>query len=395
MDRIAPFDADRCTQCGICLETCPVLHLSPSEAKVAVKLRAKGKGRAVDQCTSCFTCNFTCPNQANPAAAMLEIWHERAKERGFPARAQYFTPDHMPNFRTYVIDRMPKIQQQMIRSWADDTPCDEILFPGCNVISAPHLMQTKLVKGMNIRGSLDLCCGEMYFRTGQKEMVEKTAQRIAAWQEKIGFKKMVIPCTAGMNMFTNVLPKYGLNRTFEVESLYAVLLRKFKSGELQVLNPLRMTVTVQDSCHGKFFGDEYMDIPRKLLGLCGVKIVESRYSREKMLCCGIGGGFSHQASYHPVPMSRSTLRTLWEARKTGANAIATYCAGCMQMLSSGKLMLPTRMGIYHLIELLQYAIGERSLHPLRRNTATMFQGVVRHQLPLVMSRARYFPTRES
>ena len=392
MDLFADFDAERCTQCGECFHQCPVMHLPVNVAKAEIaRLLAGEKTRIVEKkCTSCFSCNLICPEQCNPAQAIIDLWHIRSQRDGIPVRAMYYIPDSALNFRTYVLNRMPADEKALVRSWEDTTPCEEIFYPGCNIITVPYLTRTKLLEGMNIRGSLDLCCGETYYRTGQYELVEKAANRLQQWHDKLGFKRMIIACTAGRNMFTNVLPKFGVKPDFEVQHLLPLLLERFEKGEFEIVRSLNMKVTVQESCYGKFFGDDYMDIPRKLLQIAGATVIEEDLCRQNALCCGIAGGFSYASSYNPTDITFATMKTLGLAKKTGAQAIAAYCAGCLQMLTVGQILIPNRMPVYHILELLQMAIGEQPERRHKSRARTMFKGVAIHQFPKVVSRKRFF-----
>ena len=390
-DYFHPFRPDLCVQCGECFHRCPVMHLPLDLAKAESVRLARGEETRVvlQKCTSCFACNFICPNGCNPAQRIIEIWHQKSVERGLPVRALYFTPQSPLNFRTYVVERLPEDEKALINSWKDESPCEEVFYPGCNVITVPYITRTRLLNGMNIRGSLDLCCGETYYRTGQYELLERSASRLAAWHRRLNFKRMIIPCTAGRNMFTNILPRFGFKLDFEIEHMLPWLLRRIESGVIPIVSPLNMTATVQDSCYGKMFGKDYLDVPRKLLESIGVKVVEEDLCRENALCCGIGGGFSHASGYHPWDITLATLRSLRLASRTRAQALAVYCAGCLQMLTVGQIVYPNRMPIYHILELLQMATGER---PLRRHKARgrlMFSGVVRHQFPQSVSRKRF------
>jgi len=134
-----------------------------------------------------------------------------------------------------------------------------------------------------------------------------------------------------------------------------------------------------------------MEQPRELLARLGVRVVEQPLHGDRALCCGIAGGFSPTSAFHPADVTRATLRALQEARRTGADAIATYCAGCLQMLPMGQLADPrSRQPVYHLLELLQMALGEPVLGmgEKRRRAATMLAGVTRHQGPALLSRRR-------
>ncbi len=392
MDLFDRFNAEECTLCGECFHQCPVMHLPLEVAKAEIVRLTSGQDteHVLQKCTSCFACNLICPEGLNPTQAILDVWHEKSVRRGLPIRALYYTPDSKLNFRTYVLDRLPRDEKALVESWEDSSPCDEVFYPGCNVITVPYLTQTRLLDGMNIRGSLKLCCGETYYRTGQYEMVERAAKRLEDWHQKLGFKKMVIPCTAGYNMFTNVLPKFGLKLDFEVRPMLPWLLERIERGEIEIARPLNMTVTIQESCYGKLFGDEYMDVPRRLLEKAGATVKEEDLCREQALCCGIGGGFSYSSSYHPWNITLATIRTLRLARKTKAQALAVYCAGCLQMLTVGQIVYPNRIPVYHILELLQIATGEVPARRHKARSRSMFKGVVINQFPKVFLRKRFY-----
>ena len=392
MDLFDKFNAEKCTLCGECFHQCPVMQLPLDVAKAEIERLVNGEEtkHVLQKCTSCFACNFICPEGCNPAQRILDVWHEKSVHEGIPIRAMYYTPDSTLNFRTYVLDRLPEDEKALVKSWEDVSPCDEVFYPGCNVITVPYLTRTKLLDGVNIRGSLNLCCGETYYRTGQYEMAERAAKRLETWCKQLGFKRMIVPCTAGRNMFTNVLPKFGVKFDFEIQHMLPWILEKIEKGEVQITNPLNMTVTIQESCYGKFFGDEYMDVPRRLLEKAGARVVEEDLCREKALCCGIAGGFSYTSGYNPWDITLATIRTLRLAKRTRAQALAVYCAGCLQMLTVGQVVYPNRMPIYHILELLQIAIGEKPERRHKQRARTMFRGVAINQFPKVLSRKRFF-----
>ncbi len=147
------FSRDRCTRCGRCFEECPVMHLPPEKAKqeMARLLNGETTTDVLRRCTSCHSCNIICPEGANPMRLILDTWHERYLKEGMPARALYFTPHNRPNFRTYALDRLPDDEKALLKKWDDDSPCEEILYPGCNVITAPYLTMSRIFDGLEIR----------------------------------------------------------------------------------------------------------------------------------------------------------------------------------------------------------------------------------------------------
>lgn len=395
IDLLKPYDPDTCEVCGRCFSNCPVMALPQHEARAEMtRLRAKQPTQKVlNNCTTCFACVQGCPSHNNPTRLVLDTWNEKVRQDGLPARAEYFLPDSRPNFRTYVVDRLPADEKALVDQWADDTCCEEVMFPGCNWITAPFLAQTKLLEGIEIRGRLDLCCGETLFRTGLFDTARAQAEKVLEYYSKLGVKRLIIPCTAGLNMFTKVFPQvFGLHPPFEVRHLLYWLEERLASGAIQPQHPLNLTATLQDSCYGRFFGEAFMDLPRKILSRLGVRVVEEELCRDRALCCGIGGGFSPASGYHPWDITRSAFRSLQLAQHTGAEAVAVYCAGCLQMLSLAQLVSPVgRAPVYHLMELLQMSIDEVPVHRTRSRAWMTFKGVLRYQVPKLLTRRRIFP----
>lgn len=384
--------AESCELCGDCLVFCPVMHLSGARARREIeKLRAGEDSLVLTRCTTCLDCEFTCRNGCAPGALIQSRFSETVARQGLPERARYFLPHSRPNFRTHVMDRASDEEKELVRRFADMTPAEEVCYPGCNMIATPLLTQTKALEGLDIRGSLEQCCGEMYFRMGLFDQLRQVAKKTQAYFDALGSRKVTILCTAGYYIFTRVLPEFGADFSFEMEPYLSLLKRRLDSGELTFKKPLNMRVTVQDSCYGKQFGDEYLDLPREILTRAGAEVVEMENSRECMLCCGIGGGFSPVSAYNPLRLTASTLKTMRVARKSGADAVVTYCSGCLQMFSTGAVAYPMALPAYHLLELVELALGE-SPKPFHDTFGKrMLSGILRNQLPAMLTSKRFLP----
>jgi Fe-S oxidoreductase len=388
-----PFDRERCTLCGDCLTRCPVMGLPLERAKREMeRLLAGGDSPVLRACTSCLACNLFCPENCRPANLILDRWHEAYLREGLPARAAYFLPHARPNFRTDIIARLAADERQAVAHWRQAGPAREFLFSGCNLITAPYLTFSRLFEGIEIRGGLDYCCGEMLFRMGLYEHVEQVARRLRHWFDQLGAERVYLVCTAGLNMLRNVLPQFGGGwpGTTRIEFLpyLEVVLARLKSGDLGPVRQLGLTVTVQDSCHSRALDPGFADLPRRVLAAIGVEVREAPHSRDEQLCCGIGGGFSHGSAYHPLDLLRSARQTSRDHRRVDAGTTCVYCAGCLEMVSVARFADPNRRPVYHLLELVQQAIGET---PRRRQAVLARQflvGTVHRQFPRLLSRER-------
>ena len=387
-----PFDRERCTVCGECFHRCPVMHLPLDRAKREMaRLLAGEDSPVLRKCTSCQACNLFCPEGCRPANLILDRWHEAYQQRGLPARAAYFLPHAQPNFRTDIIARLPDAERAAVTRWREGGPAREFLYSGCNLITTPYLTFSRLFDGVEIRGGLDYCCGEMLFRMGLYEALEQVAQRLTLWFRRLEAERVYLVCVAGLNMLRNVLPQFGADFSgIQFAPYQRVILERLESGDLGGIRSLEMGVTVQDSCHTRVVEPDFGDLPRCILDLIGVEVREAPHHGDEQLCCGIGGGFSHASAYHPVDLLLSARNTSHDHRRQPADATCVYCSGCLEMTSVARYADPNRRPVYHLLELVQMAIGEA---PQRRQGALARQflvGTVRRQFPRLLSRERFW-----
>lgn len=387
-----PFDRARCTLCGQCLHRCPVMHLPLARARQEMERLLAGQDSPVLRaCTSCLACNLFCPEDCRPANLILDRWHEAYLQEGLPARAAYFLPHARPNFRTEVLARMPPGERETVARWRRNEPAHEFLYPGCNLITTPYLTFSRLFEGIEVRGGLDYCCGEMLFRMGLYEALEQVAHRLTEWFHHLQARRVYLVCTAGLNMLRNILPQFGADFAgIEFLPYLQVVLDRLQSGDLGAIRPLEWTVTLQDSCHTRVVEPDLARLPRRVLAAIGVETRQTPHSRETQLCCGIGGGFSHASAYHPFALLLSARATSRDHRRVPAGATCVYCSGCLEMMSVARFADPNRRPVVHLLELLQWAIGET---PRRRQGTLARQfiwGTVRHQFPRLLSRQRFW-----
>jgi Fe-S oxidoreductase len=393
-----PFDAERCKQCGDCFRLCPVMGLNTNQAQEAIRQlidlaagRTTRLPRPLRACTSCLACNQICPQDCRPANLILDLWHRAYLEEGLPARAAYFLPHTRPNFRTDILAHLPADERRAVASWQNGGPAGEFLYAGCNLITTPYLTFSRLFDGLEIRGGLDYCCGEMLFRMGLYEAVEQVARRLTLWFRRLGARRVYLVCTAGLNMLRNVLPQFGADFDgIEFLPFQQLALERLQAGELGAVAPLERTVTVQDSCHSRTLEPGFADLPRTVLAAVGVRVAEAPHHRDDQLCCGIGGGFAHSSAYNPFRLLLSARTVSRDQRRTRAEATCVYCSGCLEMLSVARYSDPNRRPVFHLLELVQMAIGET---PRRRQgvlAAQFVAGTVRRQFPRLLSTQRFW-----
>ncbi len=382
-----PFDDEKCTRCGECLSRCPVMTLPLGQAKQEIEALIrygqqpealnKSTEKVLRVCTSCFACNLLCPEDCRPTNLFLDIWYQEYKRHGLPERARYFMPHSRPNFHTVLTDRFTEEEQASLRAWASMAPVESFFYPGCNLLTRPSLVKSGLFTDLPVRGGFEYCCGEMYFRMGLYDQVEQVATRCTRYFRALGAKTVYLSCTAGLNMFTRVLPQYGADFSgISFVPFLRYLYERLVSGDLPVVKRFDgRTITLQDSCHAKIYEEGFDAWPRKILTLLGFRVVEAPKHGPDALCCGIGSGFSHGSSYAKTALLAGQRACLRNLKGAPADFIAVYCAGCLEMLalseSGGK--------IWHILELVQEATGEHPEGKHRDASFKLAMGVLRNQ----------------
>ena len=358
------FNEDVCDRCGDCLVKCPVIHLSQAEAQREIGRLIEGEESkmVLEHCSTCFACNYICTKGANPYGLILFRWFERYERKGLPKRGVMALPLSPGNYFQALMQKAPSDEQRVLREWNDLSRPElaskpQVMFAGCNLKMAPYYTFSSLYDDLPIFTEPDLCCGEVYFRMGILDKAESQAHYLEERYRALNLKRIIYFCLAGYNMMQNVLPQYfGVSFDFDKVYLLDYLCQKLERGEIKIQHGTSGTVTVHDPCHAKTLGPHYMDMPRRLLDELGYSVLEMEHNRELALCCGFGNGAGR---YSPVDIIAWSLRRLGEARKTEAQMIVTYCSVCQLYLSVARKLYPKAPPVYHILDLLQMAIGEK------------------------------------
>jgi len=389
-ERCAYFDYQRCDLCGECLSRCRYLGLTPGEAKEEMRRLVEGEPTRVvhRRCVSCYACDAFCSRGCRPYELIISQWHRRYRERGLPVRASYLMPASHPNFRTDLVRAMSPRERELLRRWRETPPEGGlVLYPGCNALALPHLLDAPFLEEVIISGDFDLCCGEMYFRMGLFDVVEQVAERLTDYYRGRDIGTMLFVCPAGLNMFRNVLPGlFGAEFSFRTRYLGEYIWEKVERGELRLTKRLSRRVAVHDSCHGRILGEEVQGTARRLYAAMGLDLVELAPRPAEGLCCGMAAGCNR---YRPEDMYRAAVMELREAARTGADELAVYCGGCQLTLSLMRWLYPTRQPVRHLLEYLKEATGAPVTYPASRRSLRMLGNITVKALPKLPSRRTY------
>ena len=143
-------------------------------------------------------------------------------------------------------------------------------------------------------------------------------------------RKIVVTCAHCYNTFKNEYPELGGN--YQVVHHTQLLNQLVRENRLQpVASGQGRQVTYHDPCflgrHNKVF-----EAPRELIGASGANLVEMPRNKNTGFCCGAGGA---RMWMEETIGQRINVNRTEEAVATGASAIAIGCPFCKTMMSDG------------------------------------------------------------
>jgi len=370
MKRTSGFKEDLCNLCGICFHECPVLELPIDEAKAEMKLLIDGKKTlyVLQRCNTCFSCNIYCPQNANPYQLILERWNDLYKERGAPPLYYFVCPTEDRNIWQLLNLFLSNREKRWIYKWMHYIPKNEdtVLLIGNYTHLLPFIIgDSKLLDYFKPIDRIDQWEGGAYlYQGGYLDIVQRIAERTKRDFDGWGVKNVVATLDAVEYIFNEVHPKeMGVNHDQKFVNFNHWLLDAINSGQMNLQNQLNMTVTVHDNCYSKAAGG-YWEDPRTILEKCGCKILEMKHIKKDSLCCGFGAGASWVKNISlPFDMISEGVKKFKEAEETGAEALITYCAGCLYLMWATKELLRSKIDLYHIIEIVRMAMGEELNYP--------------------------------
>jgi len=369
--RISGFREDLCNLCGVCLHLCPVLELPIEAAKKEIKALIEGKKShyVLSNCNTCFSCNLYCPQNANPYQLILERWNDLYKKRAAPPLYRFVCPTKQSNIWQLLNIFLSNQEKRWIYNWMhyipkpDDTP----LLIGNYTHLFPFIIGgSKLLDNFKPIDRIDQWEGGAYlYQGGYLDVVQRIAQRTKKEFDIWGVKNVVACLDAVEYIFKEVHPKeMGVNHSQNFINFNQWLLDNIISGEIKLKNQINMTVTVHDNCYSKALRGNYWEVPREILKRCGCQIFEMKHNRKDSLCCGFGSGASWIKNISIIfDIISEGMKKFKEAEETKTKALISYCGGCIYLLWATRELLRSKIDIFHVIEIIRMAIGEKLNYP--------------------------------
>jgi Fe-S oxidoreductase len=185
------------------------------------------------------------------------------------------------------------------------------------------------VAGVNfaVLGPAETCTGDPARRIGNEFVYSMLAQQNIETLNEAGARKIVASCPHCFNTIANEYPQLGGN--YEVIHHTQLLASLLADGKIKPVHPVDEKITYHDPC---FLGrhNRVFTAPREIMEqVPGVRAQEMHRCKERGFCCGAGGA---RMWMEERIGKRINIERIDEALGTDPDTISTGCPYCMVML---------------------------------------------------------------
>ncbi len=308
------INSGKCIKCKLCQKECEFLRKYGKPKDIADSYNPSDKKyQAMPfECSLCQLCAAVCPVKINPADMFLEMRRESVHlgHGKFPEHSGILGYEKRGTSKRYTYYALP-------------LDCDTIFFPGCTLPGTRPDKVIKLYEHLKkAKPSLGIvldCCTKPSYDLGREKHFKTMFQEMSDFLIRNGIKTVLVACPNCYKLFK----LHG--KAFNVKTVYEVI----ASNGLPTGENISGTISVHDPCAVRY-EDNIHSAVRAITLKKGLKIEEVPHSKTKTLCCGEGGS---------VGCLNPDLAQRWgKLRKSETNGkrIITYCAGCVNFLSSSQ-----------------------------------------------------------
>ena len=340
-----------CFQCGLCDAVCPWNKVRPFSMRKIIREAAFGlteiEGEDIWRCTTCGTCPAQCPRGVKQIDVSVALRRVATEYDVFPASVK-----SARTARASLISEGNPLQGERKKraDWAKDLSVktyaegmEVLYFVGCYLSYDPRMKKVATATAnilkkagveFGILGDQESCCGESIRKTGSEQVFKDLARKNIKTFIDNGVKKIIVSSPHCFHTFKNEYPEFMVN--FEIVHMSQYILELINDGRLSLKGEFPQRVTYHDPCYLGRHNNVY-DEPRDLLKkIEGLELVEMEDSRKKSLCCGGGGGRIWMDTPREDRFSDIRLK---QARKVGAQILATACPYCITNFEESRLNL--------------------------------------------------------
>jgi Fe-S oxidoreductase len=178
-----------------------------------------------------------------------------------------------------------------------------------------------------VLGPMEACTGDPARRLGMEFVYQMLAQQNVETLNDAGVTKIVASCPHCFNTLANEYPQLGGN--YDVIHHTQLLARLVDEGRLTPVTPIEENITYHDPCflgrHNKIYRQ-----PREIMAkVPGVSTREMHRCKERGFCCGAGGA---RMWMEERIGKRVNTERVDEALLTDPDKVSTACPFCLVML---------------------------------------------------------------
>ncbi|MBG0826732.1 (Fe-S)-binding protein [Planomonospora sp. ID67723] len=295
-------------------------------------------------CTNCGACVEQCPVDIEHIDHILDMRRYQVMvESNFPSEAGVMVKNLENKGNPWGMSEMKRadwieeldFEVQLIdEKMPEDT--EYLFWVGCAgaledrakkttkaVAELLHIADVKFA----VLGPMEACTGDPARRLGMEFLFNMLAQQNIETLNEAGVKKIVATCPHCFNTLANEYPQLG--GTYEVVHHTQLLAKLVDEGRLVPVTPIEEKITYHDPCflgrHNKVYSQ-----PRDIMAkVPGVKTQEMHRHKDRGFCCGAGGA---RMWMEERLGKRINTERVDEALTTDPDTISTACPFCLVML---------------------------------------------------------------
>jgi heterodisulfide reductase subunit D len=378
-------EIDACTQCGECLDCCPVQQvtqnpeISPPEKirmfrefiKATDSLRAKILGanqidrkiledftRAVFECTTCGACGQNCTVGIHTQRLWPMLRKEMVRrglgpigpQKDMPAAIQKtgnpYNKPALERYSPWFPDNVRVAEKAPIAYYAGCTGAYEAQ----PMVKGDVLVLQAIGDPFTMLPPEDeICCGFPLFITGQHDMLEDLVKRLVEAYRARDVRTLVCSCPCCVNIMARDWPVYyGKELPFRIRHITQVVADAFASGRLKIETELKERIIYHDPCYlsrGVGITEEPRDV---LKNIPGIELLEFDSNRMNSRCCGAGGAARKVFHENATAMGRLTID---EAVRKKADKLILSCPACYGKVNEAMQEHDKKIPIVDIMEL--------------------------------------------
>ncbi|MFI0448079.1 (Fe-S)-binding protein [Actinomadura sp. 6N118] len=295
-----------CTNCGACVEQCPVdiEHID----------------HILDMRRFQVMIESSFPSEAG---VMLKNLENKGNPWGMSEMKRLEWIEEL-DFEVEVVDeKMPEDMEYLFWVGCAGALEDRAKKTTKAVAELLHIAGVKF----GVLGPMEACTGDPARRLGMEFVFQMLGQQNVETLNEAGVKKIVATCPHCFNTLANEYPQIG--GQYEVVHHTQLLAHLVDEGKLTPVTPIEENITYHDPCflgrHNKVYKQ-----PRDIMAkVPGIKTQEMHRHKDRGFCCGAGGA---RMWMEERIGKRINTERVDEALETNPDTVSTACPFCLVML---------------------------------------------------------------